>query len=322
MRLHSLRLGKRVVFVVALAVGVTVAVDCTAIALGQLDDFQDGTTQNWGIGQGGAQPVGNVPDAGPSGAGDDALFMDTDVHGSGRLLVINTVQWTGDWSATGLAQVSMDVRNPNASSLSMRLGIAGPGGVTSFGGGDTYVTNAISVPADDAWHSITFDVLAENFTALGGMDLAAALAEVTHVRILNNAAQSFIGDLGGAFYLDNILAVGAAANVDGDYNGNGIVDAADYTVWRDTEGQGGPNLPADGNGDMSVNSADYDYWKERFGNESGAGAVATNGAGLAIPEPAGVLLAVMLLLVACMWRWCDLRAAANRSEGTCYLFCI
>lgn len=293
------RLGKRVAFVIALAIGVTGSADCVAITLGQLDDFQDGATQNWGIGRGGSQPVANVANVGPGGAGDSALLMDADVYGNGKLLVSNTMQWTGDWAATGVAQASMDVRNPNASSLSMRLGIAGPGGVTSFGGGDTYVTNAISVPSDDAWHTITFDVLAANFITLGGMDVAAALATVTHVRILNNAAQSFIGDFGGAFYLDNILAIGAAAGVDGDYNGNGVVDAADYTIWRDSQGNSGANLPADGNGDMMVNSDDYDFWKARFGNSSGSGSAT------AIPEPAAVLLGVMLLLMAGMWRWFD-----------------
>ena len=32
----------------------------------------------------------------------------------------------------------------------------------------------------------------------------------------------------------------------GDYNGDGVVDAADYTVWRDTFGQTGADLAADG----------------------------------------------------------------------------
>ena len=32
-------------------------------------------------------------------------------------------------------------------------------------------------------------------------------------------------------------SVAAAANILGDYNHDGVVDAADYTVWRDTYGQ-------------------------------------------------------------------------------------
>ena len=38
------------------------------------------------------------------------------------------------------------------------------------------------------------------------------------------------------------------ATLSGDYNGNGIVDADDYTVWRDTFGQIGSGLDADGTG--------------------------------------------------------------------------
>jgi hypothetical protein len=44
--------------------------------------------------------------------------------------------------------------------------------------------------------------------------------------------------------------------VPGDYNGNGIVDAADYTVWRDSLGQTGTGLAADGDGNGVVDQAD------------------------------------------------------------------
>ena len=52
----------------------------------------------------------------------------------------------------------------------------------------------------------------------------------------------------------------------GDYNRNGTVDAADYTVWRDTLGQSvAPSSGADGNGDQQVNQVDYDLWAANFG---------------------------------------------------------
>src|SRR6185436_16897714 len=39
----------------------------------------------------------------------------------------------------------------------------------------------------------------------------------------------------------------------GDYNGNGVVDTADYVVWRDTVGQTvTPNSGADGDGDGTI----------------------------------------------------------------------
>jgi hypothetical protein len=52
----------------------------------------------------------------------------------------------------------------------------------------------------------------------------------------------------------------------GDYNGDGVVDAADYTVWRDAFGQMGPALAADGDRDQSVGAGDYEIWKQNFGS--------------------------------------------------------
>jgi hypothetical protein len=52
----------------------------------------------------------------------------------------------------------------------------------------------------------------------------------------------------------------------GDYNGNGIVDAADYTLWQDTNGTSVTAASgADGNGDGKVDSLDYHVWMTNFG---------------------------------------------------------
>ena len=53
----------------------------------------------------------------------------------------------------------------------------------------------------------------------------------------------------------------------GDYNHNNVVDAADYTVWRDMLGTSGLALyeGADGSGDGMVDAADYGVWKSHFG---------------------------------------------------------
>ncbi len=59
--------------------------------------------------------------------------------------------------------------------------------------------------------------------------------------------------------------------VEGDYNGNGTVDAADYVLWRKD--------PAAFGGDP----AGYNTWRTNFGGVSGAGANLT-----AVPEPASV----------------------------------
>jgi hypothetical protein len=75
----------------------------------------------------------------------------------------------------------------------------------------------------------------------------------------------------------------------GDYNRNGVVDAADYVVWRNTLGQSGPGLAADGDPNDQVDNGDYLVWKSHFGETAGSGALASVH-GNAVPEPSTALL--------------------------------
>lgn len=55
----------------------------------------------------------------------------------------------------------------------------------------------------------------------------------------------------------------------GDYNRDGTVDAADYTVWKDNYGGSGSGVDGDGNYDETVDAADYTIWKDSFGAVDG-----------------------------------------------------
>jgi autotransporter-associated beta strand protein len=82
-------------------------------------------------------------------------------------------------------------------------------------------------------------------------------------------------------------ACGGAACVPGDYNSNGVVDAADYVLWR----KGGTlaNDFTPGN-----QSTDYDFWRSRFGATTNPG----SGSGLqssAVPEPSTIALVGFLV---------------------------
>ncbi len=79
----------------------------------------------------------------------------------------------------------------------------------------------------------------------------------------------------------------------GDYNNNGIVDAADYTVWRNNVGQPGTTLQHrdPNNGTGVVSQDDYNSWKANFGAGGGAGGVG----GGAVPEPGTVALALVAM---------------------------
>jgi hypothetical protein len=67
--------------------------------------------------------------------------------------------------------------------------------------------------------------------------------------------------------------------VDGDYDGDRDVDAADYDVWMSTFGSTG-DLRADGNRDGVVDGADYAIWRNQL---TSAGSAAAHEA--SVPEP-------------------------------------
>lgn len=79
----------------------------------------------------------------------------------------------------------------------------------------------------------------------------------------------------------------------GDFNGDGVVNLADYTVWRDTIGQQDALLPADGDGNGAIDTRDYAIWKSNFGATLPA-AFENPSALLAVPEPTAILVAVSL----------------------------
>ena len=75
------------------------------------------------------------------------------------------------------------------------------------------------------------------------------------------------------------LAPGNAPGLPGDYNGNGVVDAGDYALWRKT--------PASYGGDP----AGYNTWRTNFGNPPGSGSLATS----PVPEPSAFALIALAL---------------------------
>lgn len=87
--------------------------------------------------------------------------------------------------------------------------------------------------------------------------------------------------------------LGAPNYITGDFNKDGIVNMADYVVWRNTLGQAGlesAHPAADHNHDFLVDSLDYDIWKTSFaGTEPLAGLGVASSA--SVPEPSTVLCA-------------------------------
>ncbi len=76
------------------------------------------------------------------------------------------------------------------------------------------------------------------------------------------------------------------AGLEGDYNGDGFVNAADYTVYRDTFGSTS-DLRADGDASGQVDAADLGVWSVNFG--------ASTPTSVAVPEPAAGVLAAFAM---------------------------
>jgi hypothetical protein len=79
----------------------------------------------------------------------------------------------------------------------------------------------------------------------------------------------------------------------GDYNNDRVVNAADYTVWRNTLGSRS-YLAADGNQNLVVDIGDFNVWKAHFGETGGAGSGLTQ----AIPEPSTLVYLVAAAVLA------------------------
>lgn len=93
----------------------------------------------------------------------------------------------------------------------------------------------------------------------------------------------------------------------GDFNSDGIVDAADYTTWRDSLGST-TSLAADATGNGVIDSADYDIWKLNFGAINPAALGAGQSPTTSVPEPSTMLLALLQFL---------LLASPSLSRKTC-----
>ncbi|MGE3243503.1 MAG: beta-1,3-glucanase family protein [Pirellulales bacterium] len=112
---------------------------------------------------------------------------------------------------------------------------------------------------------------------------------LTKVAVLFNQAHGgVVADELNVEIMGNVLT---GLTGSGDYNHDNVVDAADYTVWREMLGRTGPNLAADGTFDGTVDEHDFDQWKATFGASlglgGGSGSMATT-----VPEPAAIAAAV------------------------------
>jgi hypothetical protein len=98
--------------------------------------------------------------------------------------------------------------------------------------------------------------------------------------------------------LDNFRLSQMSQFTPGDFNEDGAVDTADYTIWADnytgSGGTGGTPSTGDANGDGAVDTADYTIWADNY---TGSSAAASS-----VPEPAALTLLLGAILTLCLSR--------------------
>jgi len=171
--------------------------------------------------------------------------------------------------------------------------------VTNFSPQDTewatYINNPTETIAAANYNALTFEPWIDAYGGQSGMTLPSRLTG-------GNAVVHLITDdvyldlqftfwrpssSGGGFSYDRAMAP-PGPETTGDYNHNGVVDAADYVVWRKTLNQSAVPAGSGADGDESgmIDDGDYTFWRMHFGED-----VSPGSGSHAVPEPAaGVLL--------------------------------
>ena len=173
--------------------------------------------------------------------------------------------------------------------ITVRIGIDDPvGGNSALERG--YAQNVIS---DNQWHLYQWNLDdgahwdAYSGGANGVIDAPTGFITIDSI---------WFGGAGNAqIFLDNVsnnpLGLLAASAIPADFNGDGTVNTADYTMWRSLLGsEVTPGTKADGNGNGVIDAGDYILWRKRM--SAGGG---TSLAGAAVPEPGGILLVIAAL---------------------------
>jgi hypothetical protein len=131
---------------------------------------------------------------------------------------------------------------------------------TSYGGeGGVFATDTNGYP-----------ILAP-FTSLGA-----------HTFVFDNRPGS--GYSMGAWADVTVSVTSVGFSLPGDYNHNGVVDAADYVAWRKSPGS------------FSGNPSGYNTWRSHFGNATDTNAAIDPASNISVPEPSSLTFIILVVL--------------------------
>jgi autotransporter-associated beta strand protein len=216
-----------------------------------------------------------------SGAGKWVLTGNSTYSGPTEVLE-GTLLVNGNHSGAGLTSVSSGATFGGGGAIGGGLTmLEGSSFLAQFSGG---TIDAMAITGD-----VNLDALANAMTVTGtGVGTSWLVATYTGALtgVFESVTNGYAVDLSTMGQIR--LMVDSMPGGDGDYNGDGIVDAVDYTVWRNNLGdltEADINNNGDGGG---VGPTDYTFWKQNYGNVYGSGSGGL--AGGTVPEPTSLML--------------------------------
>lgn len=169
----------------------------------QVDDFEDGTTQSWTVGNPivAENQISLPTDGGPDGAGDQYFRYTTTgaPNGQGSRCLIYSIdaQWTGDFIAQGVIGITMNVRAIDRD-LTMRVGFSDET-TASFLPVTQIVSDPIVITAGTGWQEVTFPIQPSDLNILpfgDGATTTEVLQNVAEMRIFSQPLEEWVGEAG------------------------------------------------------------------------------------------------------------------------------
>lgn len=183
--------------------------------------------------------------------------------------------------SAGQITASADYLQTAEATLGIELGSVTPGtGYDVIGaGGQAQLAGTLDVSLIDDFQPVAGDL----FTILTADGGVTGQFDTVNLPTLSDSLE-----LNLIYNPRNVTLQVTGQILPGDYNADGIVNAADYVVWRNHLDQS-VSLPNDLTpGD--VTQSDYTAWQNNFGATAGSGSVS-------VPEPAGLLLLVAVVAI-------------------------
>jgi fibronectin-binding autotransporter adhesin len=217
---------------------------------------------------------------------------------------------------------TLDVDTPGTT-VTSNGGISGPGAFTKTGPGKLELITANTYSGSTRVEDGTLNLGQPYLNDLADVYLAHGTSLGLIFSGTDQIDSLFIGD--AAEPIGTYGAVGSGADFEmdlfsgtgllrvtkvgllGDYNDDGSIDAADYTVWRDRLGST-TSLPNDNTPGAGLD--DYARWKANFGQTTGQGNSALQTA--SIPEPPTVLLLFLAATVGSFYHRKETALAVRR----------